>query len=133
MTTVFVDTSALVALLNPEDEHHERAARAFARLRAQRAALMTTSYVLVETYALVGRRLGVEAVRGFRADFAPLMRVVWVDEPLHDAGLDILADRRRRQLSLVDAVSFATMRQSRVDEAFAFDPHFGQEGFETVS
>lgn len=133
MTTVFVDTSALLALLNPADEHHGRASRAFEGLRTQRAALITTSYVLVETYALVGRRLGLEAVRSFRAHFAPLLDVVWVDDALHNAGLDILVERRKRQLSLVDAVSFAAMRQSGVDDAFVFDPHFDQEGFEPVS
>jgi uncharacterized protein len=133
VTTVFVDTSALVALLNQDDDVHDRAAAAFAHLRARQAMLLTTSYVLVETYALLGRRLGVDAVQSFRADFAPLMRVVWVDEQLHDAGLDILAERGRRQWSLVDAVSFVTMREHGVDEAFAFDQHFGQEGFATVS
>jgi predicted nucleic acid-binding protein len=32
-------------------------------------------------------------------------------------------------LSLVDAVSFVVMTQRRLDEAFAFDPHFEQAGF----
>jgi len=71
---------------------------------------------------LAGRRLGLEAVRSFRADFAPLIEVVWVDEALHEAGLDLLRERRKRRLSLVDAVSFVTMRQRGVAEAFAFDP-----------
>lgn len=133
MTPVFVDTSALVALLNADDEQHQRAARVFERLRTQRVPLMTTSYVLVETYALVGRRLGLEAVLNFRADFAPLLDVVWVDELLHNAGLDVLAQRGKWQLSLVDAVSFAAMRQSGVDDAFVFDQHFDQEGFTPVA
>lgn len=95
-------------------------------------ATLSTSFVLVETYELVGRRLGLDAARSFRADFAPLIDVVWVDEALHNAGLDLLLDRRRRPLSLVDAVSFITMRQTNVAEAFAFDPHFEQEGFSVV-
>lgn len=133
MNAVFGDTSAFVALLNQTDENHDRADRAFATLRARKAPIVSTSYVLVETYALVGRRLGLDAVRSFRADFAPLIDVVWVDETLHDAGLDLLLGRRKRLLSLVDAVSFATMRQANVSEAFAFDPHFEQEGFSIVS
>ncbi len=133
MTAVFVDTSGLLALLNAKDGNHARAGRAFANLRARQASLVSTSFVLVETYALVGRRLGLEAVRSFRADFAPLIDVVWVDEALHNAGLDLLLDRRKRLLSLVDAVSFITMRQGNVAEAFAFDPHFEQEGFSLVS
>lgn len=130
---VFADTSGLLALLNPNDDNHARAKRAFATLRARQASLVSTSFVLVETYALIGRRLGLDAVRSFRADFAPLIEVVWVDETLHDAGLDLLLARRKRLLSLVDAVSFVTIRQRTIAEVFAFDPHFEQEGFELVS
>lgn len=133
MSATFADTSGLLALLNRQDENHARAERAFATLRARQAALVSTSFVLVETYALAGRRLGLEAVRSFRADFAPLIDVVWVDAALHEAGLDLLLERRKRRLSLVDAVSFVTMRQKSLVEAFAFDPHFEQEGFSLVS
>lgn len=133
MTAVFADTSALLALLNAVDEHHDRAQRAFATLRARKAPIVSTSYVLVETYALVGRRLGMDAVRSFRADFAPLIEIIWVDEALHNAGLDLLLDRKKRLLSLVDAVSFVAMRQGNIAEAFAFDPHFDQEGFSCVN
>lgn len=133
MNAVFADTSALLALLDEKDRNHAGAERAFAALRDRRASLVSTSFVLVETYALVGRRFGLDAVRSFRADFAPLIDVVWVDEALHDAGLDLLLERRKRLLSLVDAVSFVTMRKHSVDEAFAFDPHFEQEGFTLVN
>ena len=129
MTSVFVDTSALLAFVNPKDESHDRALRAFETLEGRRAPLLSTSFVVVETYALLGRRLGLEAVRGFRSHLAPLIDVVWVDEPLHEAGLDLLLERRKRKLSLVDAVSFVTMRGRGIDEAFAYDPHFEQEGF----
>jgi len=132
VNAVFADTSGLFALLNAKDENHARAERAFANLRARGASLVSTSFVLVETYALVGRRLGLDAVRSFRVDFAPLLDVVWVDEALHNAGLDLLLDRRKRLGSLVDAVSFITMRQRNMAEAFAFDPHFEQEGFSLV-
>jgi predicted nucleic acid-binding protein len=133
VNAVFGDTSAFLALLNAADENHHRAERAFATLRTRKASVISTSYVLVETYALVGRRLGLDAVKSFRADFGPLIEVVWVDESLHNAGLDLLIDRRKRSLSLVDAVSFVAMRQGDVADAFAFDPHFEQEGFSIVT
>lgn len=133
MNAAFADTSGLLALLNAGDQNHSRATRAFAALRAREATLVSTSYVLVESYALIGRRLGVEAVRNFRMDFAPLLDVVWVDEGLHDAGLDLLLKRRKRLLSLVDAVSFIAMQQANLHEAFAFDPHFEQEGYTIIT
>lgn len=132
MNAVFVDTSGLLALLNPKDDNHPGAAGAFARLQVRQAPLVSTSFVLVETYALLGRRFGLDAVRQFREDFAPLVDVVWVDEALHDAGLDLLLSRRARRLSLVDAVSFVVMQRRKIDDAFAFDPHFEQAGFTLV-
>jgi uncharacterized protein len=133
VNAVFADTSGLLALLNRTDDNHARAEHAFGNLRVRQVSLVSTSYVLVETYAVVGRRLGLDAVRSFRADFAPLIDVVWVDETLHNAGLDMLLDRRKRLLSLVDAVSFIVMRQRSMAEAFAIDPHFEQEGFSLVT
>lgn len=133
MNAVFADTSALLALVSLSDERHADAARAFGTLRERRAPLLSTSFVLVETYALLERRLGLDAVRSFRLDLAPLIDVVWVDEVLHNSGLDLLLERRKRGLSLVDAVSFVTMRNRRMTDAFAFDAHFEQEGFDLVS
>jgi len=132
LSTVFLDTSAILALMNPKDEMHRRGRRAFEALEAEEAALVTTPLVLVETYALVGRRLGLAAVRAFREDLAPLAEVVWVDEATFEAGLDLILARENRHLSLVDGVSFLVMRQRGLERAFAFDPHFEEEGFATI-
>ncbi len=70
----FVDTSAILALMVGSDRAHREAAEVFEKLRSRQAALVTTSYVLVETYALIDRRLGRDAVRDFRARFVPLIR-----------------------------------------------------------
>lgn len=133
MSPVFVDTSAILALLNPLDESHVGAREAFEKLRAREARLVTSSFVLVETYALLARRLGLEAVAAFRRELAPLVEIVWVGSALHESGLDLLLERGLRDLSLVDAVSFLVMRQHRIDEAFAFDRHFRDEGFSLPS
>jgi predicted nucleic acid-binding protein len=129
MSRVFVDTSALLALLVGSDEAHEEAKEGFGRLRAERASLVTSSYVLVETYALLQSRIGIGAVRIFREAFAPLLDVLWVDEAAHERALDELLLRDTRKLSLVDSTSFVLMRANRVDRAFAFDGHFREEGY----
>lgn len=132
MSTVLVDTSAVLALLVPTDVHHKRAQRAFAQLAAEEARLIATSYALVECYALIGRRLGLDALTKFRADFAPLLDVVWIGPDEHDRGLDLLEASRSEKLSLVDAVSFVVARDHDVEHVFAFDPHFTKAGFAAV-
>jgi predicted nucleic acid-binding protein len=133
LSRVFVDTSAVLALLSPTDDSHEPARRVFLQLQARAAPLVTTSFVLTEIYALLGRRLGLEAIDAFRSNFAPLLEVIWVGAELHEAGLDLLLGRRIRDLSLVDTVSFLAMRQRHIDEAFVFDRHFRDEGFTVMN
>jgi predicted nucleic acid-binding protein len=125
---VFVDTSAVLALLVPTDRAHSEASAIFERLGRAQAPLVTTSYVLVETYALLGRRLGLATVERFRADFAPLLEVTWIGEDVHERALDLLAQRRKRQLSLVDATSFVVIADLGIERVFAFDRHFTAEG-----
>ncbi|HEY8477726.1 MAG TPA: PIN domain-containing protein, partial [Chloroflexota bacterium] len=107
---IFVDTSAFYALLSASDEHHEAARSGWSALAAQQPQLVTTNYVLVETLALIGRRLGFEAVRAFQRDFVPILHVVWVSEERHRVAVDALLTAGDRSPSLVDCVSFATMR-----------------------
>ena len=129
MSRVYVDTSAFVALLIESDESHETAGSIFNGFRHLDVKLVTSSYVLVECYALLGKRVGAAAVKGFREKMQPLLDVIWVDEELHELGLNLLEAKRRRNLSLVDAVSFAAMRKHSISTAFTFDKHFAQEGF----
>lgn len=129
---VYVDTSALLALLLRDDRRHRQARRAFLALSEDEAPLVTSSYVLVETYALLQRRVGLDAVSTLREQVAPLLDVTWVGRPLHEAGLDRLARAGRKKLSLVDCVSFELMRRQGIQRAFAYDRHFRGEGFDLL-
>jgi predicted nucleic acid-binding protein len=129
---IFVDTSALFALVVSSDANHERAKRAFRALTRRQAALVSSSYVLLETYALLHRRVGLAAVAALRDALSPLLDVVWIDAQLHDAGIDLLLERRSKKLSLVDAVSFLVARTRDVDAVFAYDRDFEREGLSLV-
>ncbi len=56
--SVFVDTSALLAVLDAGDAQHPPARAAWQTLLERDERLITTSYVPVETFALVQNRLG---------------------------------------------------------------------------
>ena len=124
-----MDTSALLAVLNSGDENHARASRSFRSLLEADEPLVTTSYVLVETVALLQHRFGLGAVRGFQDAVAPVLTVEWVDAELHAEGTAALLTANRRELSLVDCVSFACMRRQGLTRAFHFDRQFRDQGF----
>lgn len=130
--TVFVDTSALLAVLDAGDLFHSQAAAEWQQLIEDDRDLVSTNYVLVETFALSQRRLGMEAVQTLDRDIIPILDVLWLDEMLHRAAVTAVLTASRRRLSLVDCASFEAMRQHGLSQAFTFDRHFAEQGFEIV-
>ena len=130
--TIFVDTSAFYATLDADDGQHQPAKLTWVTLLNESTDLVCSNYVIVETTALVQNRLGVEAVRAFQEDMLPVVRVEWVDEQAHRAGVTALITAGRRHLSLVDCVSFDLMRRFGIRQVFAFDSHFAEQGFELI-
>ena len=129
--SVFVDTSALIALLDDDEVHHRDAAAVFAALPPT-TDLVTTSYVVVETISLVRRRLSAADELRLVDGLLPAIRVVWVDEATHRTGMATY-QAAGRSASIVDHVSFAVMRSAAVNEVFAFDGDFEQQGFLRLS
>ena len=127
--SVFVYTSAFYTVLDADDLLHPAGKIAWVRLLEERGGLHTSSYVIVETLALLQRHIGVEGPRTFVADILPVVQVVWVDEGMHRSAQHALLVASRRDLSLVDCVSFEAMRLLGLTTAFSFDQHFSEQGF----
>jgi predicted nucleic acid-binding protein len=131
--TTFVDTSALYALLDEDDRNHRSAAGWLSGPGRDPAELLLThNYVLVESAALLSRRLGSIAVRALLERIVPALLVVYVDELLHRNAVAAYLAGIRRRPSLVDWVSFQLMRERQLVQAFAFDRDFLSEGFRVV-
>ncbi len=126
---VFSDTSALLSLLVRDDFMHVRAKLNFAHFAAHNFQLLTSSFVLAETVALLQRRVGLNAVRDFNGKIAPLMEVVWVDGEWYNRAMLRLMAQNQKDLSLVDCMSFEIMEAREIQEAFTFDRHFAEHGF----
>ena len=126
---VFVDTSALYALMSQRDLNHERAMAQWKQWLKSSVDFTTSNYVLVETSSLIQNRLGMQALKEFNAVALPLLDVYWISEEMHRRAMQVLLDANRRQLSLVDCSSFAVMNELGLDTVFAFDQHFVERGF----
>ncbi len=127
--TVFVDTSAIYAGIDKDDSNHARAKAVWTTLMEEATPLVTNNYVVLETVALLQNRLGLAAVRMFHEEIEPLLEVAWISEREHRAGMAAVLAAGRKKLSLVDCVSFETMRTRGIRTAFCFDAHFAEQGF----
>ena len=129
---IFVDTSALLAIVNPDDEFHLAAKQQWLSLVESQEMLLSNNYVILESISLIQRRQGMQKVLTLQAEILPLIQYVWVDEEQHESALGTFLAANRRNLSLVDCSSFETMRRLGIKTVFSFDEHFREQGFNVI-
>lgn len=129
---IFVDTSALLAVIDADDRFHPSAFRFWEQQLSGPAMFLTSNYVVLEATALIQNRLGMDAVSLLYGEILPVIRQEWIDPGLHQRAVAALLAARRRDVSLVDYTSFELMRQLGIRAVFTFDRHFAEQGFEVL-
>jgi len=126
VSRVFVDTSALLALLDGADARHAATKAAFADMVLD--DLITHGYVVAESIAVARRRFGVDGVVALLDDLLPVVDLVPVDSALHGAALARYRVALSSGTSFVDQVSLAVIARERVDAVFALDRDLAASG-----
>jgi predicted nucleic acid-binding protein len=131
---IFIDTGAFIARYVPRDEQHRRAKRAWSEIERGRSRCFTSSFVLDETFTLLGRRasyaFAAERARALLASTAlTILRPEAADEV---KAVDLFTKFADQKVSFTDCVSFALMRRHGLNRAFTFDRHFADAGFELL-
>lgn len=129
---IFVDSSAWIALFDKADGRFQEAREYWHHLRHHRRELVTSEYVLDETYTLlrrgpVGLSLAV-ALHDKLAD-SRLAEVIEIDSNLRTEAWRLFGRYDDKVLSFTDCTSFALMRREDLLEVFGFDRDFERAGF----
>jgi predicted nucleic acid-binding protein len=128
---IFVDTGAWVALADKDDAHHEDAASILPSLLKAHKILITNNLVVAESYVLILKLLGHNAAIQFldRINSSPRIEKIYSVPEIEKEAEETLKKFADQDFSYTDAVSFAIMKDQRIDKAFAFDKHFQTMGF----
>jgi predicted nucleic acid-binding protein len=127
---IFIDTSANFAIVNKKDIDHIAAINFLKEATEKRCGLISTNFILAETYTLIMRKIGREIAIRYIKDFrnpAFIIRVLQTDE---EKAWDIILKHKDKDYTYTDATSFAVMERLGIKKAFAFDKHFEQYGFQ---
>lgn len=127
---VFVDTSALVALLDRADPRHAEVRQTFAGFAD--AELVCHGYVVAETLAVTRRRLGVDAMVALIDDLLPAIEVLPVGPSEHATALARYRASLPSGTSFVDQVSFQVIEREGIGRAFVLDADFAATGVEML-
>lgn len=133
--TIFVDTSAWVALENKKDIHYKQAITFKDEIKNKYYRLYTSSFVLDETYTLllanVGYEKTIEYARRLRVvRNKGLLTVIHVTEEIEESAWLIFERYNKDKFwSFTDCTSKAIMEALNINQVFSFDKNFEQMGF----
>lgn len=134
MNPVFVDTGGWIAITVVRDQFHKQAASYYRKLSKKEIPLVTSNYVLAETYtriryddghpkALQFHSLIIQAIKLGR------LHLEWVTPTIHQEAWRIFEHYQDQVFSFVDCTSFVIARKVRAKEIFGFDQNFNTVGF----
>lgn len=128
---IFVDTGYLLAVLNPSDELHARAAR-WSEVVAE--PLTITEYVLWELVNSLSEPADRAKTHAALDEIRSLgdWDLISASGELFEAAITLHRERPDKSWSLTDCASFIIMAQRGIRQALAYDHHFEQAGFEAL-
>ena len=131
---IFIDTSAFLAIENREDSYHESALEFRDACLKSRRMLVTSDYVLDESYTIIRLRAGHDIAVQFGEDVrsSRFIHVVFVTPEIIKKAWKIFKTYGDHDFSFTDCTSFALMEDLNMNTAFAFDAHFREYGKFTV-
>jgi predicted nucleic acid-binding protein len=134
MKQIFVDTSFWVAILDPNDQHHQAARDASESLKKSGLLLMiTTEFVLGEALNLFSRfgaiwlEKAAEAIEKILQN--PNVKILPQTRDLFSKSVLFYKSRLDKDYSFVDCMSMCVMTENKITEVLSSDHHFVQEGF----
>lgn len=129
MRLVFVDTSAWIAMGSQDDQYHQPAVDFFKVLASERARLVTSDFVLSETYTGLSGIVRPQAIESFRNWVCSSMDkgrlfLERVEPGIFDEAWEIFMRYYEHGPSYTDCTSIVIAGNISADCAFAFDNHF---------
>jgi predicted nucleic acid-binding protein len=134
MRTLFVDAAYFVALLNPQDDLHDRVISITRSL--DDCLLVTSEMVLTEVLNFFSergatpRQLAANLVQRLRQ--ARRSEIVPQTTAQFEDGLELYRSRQDKEWSHTDCASFRLMEKEGITEALTYDRHFEQAGFKAL-
>jgi predicted nucleic acid-binding protein len=128
---ILMDSAGFLALWDASDVFHRPAVRLQSELVRKRCRFFVTDYVVDETATLLRIRHSHSAAADFldTIERSESLELEWITPERFHAATVLFRKYSDKEWSFTDCVSFITMRELRIRDAFSTDHHFEQAGF----
>lgn len=122
---IFIDTSAYLSALLPDDPNREKAIRLLTLITTNGEQLITSYAILGEVLTVSSqdydRQIGLQFVQDI---LKGPTKVILEDTKLIQRALEVFESIKDKDVGWVDCYSFAIIEQYKVDKVFSFDKDF---------
>ncbi len=131
MDSLFIDTSAWVAVVNSRDQYHPVARGFYRHCFSNYSRFITSNLVVAETYIMLRLDCGSAVALQWWEMISDSIKieVIYADAGSTVDAFNLIRKYKDQRISLADAVSFKIMEELGMKEAFTFDSHFSMAGF----
>ena len=120
---ILADAGPLFAAVDPDDAYHKRAQSELKRAAQEKRELIVSYSTLLETHALVSRRLGAKVAESWLTDILASARFVNPSVEDYIAGAMKLATFTDQSITLFDSVLAVLSTRLRI-QVWTYDHHF---------
>jgi predicted nucleic acid-binding protein len=129
---VFLDTVFIQAILNPQDQYHQKASQLFPYLKEAQQVWVTEA-IFMEVGNALSRYNRIKVATFIRQCYQTNnLLVVTITADLFQKGLSLYQSRVDKSWGLVDCLSFIVMEENQLVNALTSDIHFVQAGFNAM-
>ena len=133
--SVFIDADVFIAFVKKDDSQHAVAREIFDKLRNREVIFSTSNYVFAEVVTVlslrVGREVALEFIKNIHAPESG-MDIKWVTPEIEASAVDIFHKQTSKNVSFVDCVNIAMVRNHHIDAIFSFDAVYKKNALKTV-
>lgn len=135
MKKIFIDTSALVALINQEDNSHYKSVAIFTECHDSNVVLVTTDYVISEFFTIMRctfKKPVKQLVSFINGILVSEIQLFGITEDVFSEALRVLVSYDDQYFSFTDCVSFIAMNELKTKDVLTTDKHFSVVGFNNL-
>lgn len=130
MKTILLDSDALIALINEEDEFHEKASAIRKKLEQSQTLFAVSRYIIAETATFLTLRVKKETANKFLKDMSEQeINIIDTNEELEKLAKEYFFDQKSKKVTYFDCANMAIMKRYKWNIIFSFDKHYKQNNF----
>jgi len=126
-SSVFLDSSAWLAVVDPDDPNHEKAREYFRLMLERGARAITNNIVIDQTLQTLRSKFGTDLSRRFleiidESTLSVNLRVDWISRRVRRSVIQQFLKSSKNELTLDHFYIYESLKRKKADFVFSFDP-----------